>query len=206
MDLLDLTAAQVELRSVDEPLDGGKLVYQNQIRVVSFQVEAGECIVQELFVQVNLTLVGQSDVQNGAHNLEQVVGNANVIAVGATAGIELLNEQILLGVLHELVQRLPSPSLHWDQEVHALQDIHQVNVSTLVPEKVDDVKELLLDLVQLLLIHFLLFLCLRDGLVLLSHNLARFLGWRSYSSLMFIVACLHWLVRMLARGPDSSRI
>ena len=75
MNKLDLLVGQAEALSVDQTLDGGELVNQNKVLVISAKVDRVEISEQKLLVEEVVASLPHGKIKDGATNFEQVFRN-----------------------------------------------------------------------------------------------------------------------------------
>lgn len=99
VDLSDLPIGKAVSWSVNQILDGGKLVDEDEIVVVSGVVDGIEIGVQKVLLEEVVSSLVDRQVKDGASDLEQVLRNIVMVSLEL---LEIrLNEDVLLGLVHE---------------------------------------------------------------------------------------------------------
>lgn len=145
VNLSDLLVGEAVSWSVDQILDGGELVDEDEIVVVSGVVDGVEVGVQKVLLKEVVSSLVDGQVEDGASDLEQVLGDVVVVTLEL---LEIgLDEDVLLGLLHERVDL--SGLLVGDiavNEVELRQDIDEVDLTDHVFAEKENILILLMEL------------------------------------------------------------
>lgn len=145
VDLSDLLIGKAVSWSVNQILDGSKLVDEDEIVVVSGVVDGIKIGVQKVLLKEVMSSLVNRQVEDSAGDLEQVLGNIVVVSLEL---LEIrLNEDVLLGLVHEGVDL--SSLLIGDitiKEVELSQNINEVDLSDHVLAEEEDILILLVEL------------------------------------------------------------
>lgn len=145
VDLSDLLIGKAVSWSVNQILDGSKLVDEDEIVVVSGVVDGIKIGVQKVLLKEVMSSLVNRQVEDSAGDLEQVLGNIVVVSLEL---LEIrLNEDVLLGLVHEGVDL--SSLFIGDitiKEVELSQNINEVDLSDHVLAEEEDILILLVEL------------------------------------------------------------
>jgi hypothetical protein len=156
MDLLDLSIGQTISLSVDQTLDGGELVNQNKLWVISVIVDSIQISLEQLIVKVVAVSLVNGHIKDSAADLEQVLHDVilitfEVLQIG-------LNQKILLGLLQEGMELsiLLLQGLVRVEEVESLDDVDEEGLSSQVLGHEKGILVLLMELSNFTSISFVL--------------------------------------------------
>jgi len=145
VDLSDLLIGKAVSWSVNQILDGSKLVDEDEIVVVSGVVDGIKIGVQKVLLKEVMSSLVNRQVEDSAGDLEQVLRNIVVVSLEL---LEIrLNEDVLLGLVHEGVDL--SSLFIGDiaiKEVELSQNINEVDLSDHVLAEEEDILILLVEL------------------------------------------------------------